>query len=208
VRNNECRIFPRCTHYISTVLRGPSFLRILLPSSLSVHLAASLQLVTTAEPDRLLVVPPYNLSALYSSKWKHRWKKKIVVKEDQGKIPLMLGFFCFLLRSWSLSYNPPPSPPPFITVPPLSLYHSATFRSWEHRSVRPRLCPTLLYEYFETVSLPPTDRGNVQFCVVPRLCALLKAVFCNLLTPSEANSRLASQDTPPIFYGNRSFINP
>jgi hypothetical protein len=45
------------------------FLRILLPSSLSVRLPASLQLVT-AEPDRRLAGSTYSLSALFSAKWK------------------------------------------------------------------------------------------------------------------------------------------
>jgi hypothetical protein len=98
------------------------FLRILLPSSLSVCLPTSLQLVTTAEPDRRLAALAYSLSALFSAKWKHRWRKKIGEKEDQNKILLMLGFFVVVvsllitqLKSFSFSSLLHPSNPP----PPL-----------------------------------------------------------------------------------------
>lgn len=119
--NIECRIFPRCTHYISTVLLGPSYgfsCRLRCPS---VCLPASLQLVTTAEPHRRLAALAYSSFALFSAKWKHRWRQNIGEKEDQNKILLMLGFFC-------CCYVPDHSVkillflvPPFIQVPPSTI---------------------------------------------------------------------------------------
>lgn len=119
VSNIECRFFLQYTHYISTVFLGPSYGFSCRLRCLSVYLPASLQLVTTAEPDRGL---SYSLSALFSAKWNHRWRKKIGGKEDRNKILLMLGFFCccyvpdhsvkilLFLLSPSSNYPPPSFP--------------------------------------------------------------------------------------------------
>jgi hypothetical protein len=202
VSNNECRFFPS-VHALYFYRSSWPFLRILLPSSLSVCLPASLQLVTTAEPDRRLAAIAYSLSASFSAKWNHRWRKKIEEKEDQNKILLMLGFFCcsyvldhsVKIRLFLLSYPLFQVPPPL----PRSLCHSVTFRSWKHRLVRSGLCQTWLC--FDTVLWKPAVRGMLSryaFSSVwshgNELCALLKAVFCNPLTPTklytEAGSRI------------------
>jgi len=121
VNNNECRISPS-VHALYFYRSSWPFLQILLPSSLSVCLPASLQLVTTAEPDRRLAALAYSLPTLFSAKWKHRLRKEIEEKEDQNKIILMLGLFFFVvavtflitqLKSSSFSSPLHPSTPSF-----------------------------------------------------------------------------------------------
>lgn len=208
--NIECRIFPSVQALYFYRSSWP-FLRILLPSSLSVCLPASLQLVTTAEPDRRLAALAYSLSALFSAKWKHRWRMKMEEKEDRNKDTSYVRICCCYVPDHSVKiflFLLSPSS----KYPLLCLAHSATFWSLKHPSVRSGLCQTWLY--FDTVLWPPPARGMLSryaFSSVwshgNEMCALLKVVFCNLLTPSEANSCLASQDAPSTFCGYRRFMN-
>jgi hypothetical protein len=72
------------------------FLRVLLPSSLSVRLSSRFFAIgycrTRSAPCSFYL---QFVRLTFSAKWKHRGKKKkIGVKEGQNKILLMLGFFC------------------------------------------------------------------------------------------------------------------